>query len=156
MHRITTSTPRQPPQPARDHGAILILVLVITLVLSIIVASLATYVTTGLRSTHVSKDRNTRIASADATLRMGIEELKLNPSLCTNNMTIPTTNNTTNHLQCTTNGTPNSAWTPYLLTATTQNNGTTTAQAAIQIATTAGTPCTATCTITINTWSVST
>ena len=155
MHRITTPAPQHPARPASDGGAILILVLVVTLVLSIIVASLSTYVTTGLRSTHVSKDRNTRIASADATLRMGIEELKLNPSLCTNTMTIPTTNNTTNHLQCAPNGTPNSAWSPYLLTATTQNNGTTTAQAAIQIATTAGTPCTSTCTITINAWSVS-
>jgi hypothetical protein len=64
-------------RPRRDAGSILPMVLVMTVVLSAMVVSLATYVTSGLRYSTVVEDRADRLAAADGGLRYGIERLQL-------------------------------------------------------------------------------
>ena len=61
----------------RDEGSILPLVLVMTVVLSAVVVSLASYVSAGLRYSNVVEDRADRLAAADGGLRYGIERLAL-------------------------------------------------------------------------------
>jgi hypothetical protein len=61
----------------RDHGSILPMVLVMTVVLSAVVVSLAGYVSAGLRYSNVVEDRADRLAAADGGLRYGIERLAL-------------------------------------------------------------------------------
>lgn len=60
---------------ARDDGAILPLVLIMTLVISMIVMALATYITTSLRYGHIVEERADRLAAADGGLRYAIERL---------------------------------------------------------------------------------
>jgi hypothetical protein len=69
----TPTTPRR--HDRRDAGAILPLVLVMTIVIAMIVAALATYVASGLRFGHVAEARADRLAAADGGLRYGIERL---------------------------------------------------------------------------------
>lgn len=69
----TPTTPRR--NDRRDTGAILPLVLVMTIVIAMIVAALATYVAGGLRFGHVAEARADRLAAADGGLRYGIERL---------------------------------------------------------------------------------
>ena len=61
----------------RDQGSILPMVLVMTVVLSAVVVSLASYVSAGLRFSTVVEDRADRLAAADGGLRYGIERLAL-------------------------------------------------------------------------------
>lgn len=61
----------------RDDGSILPMVLVMTVVLSAVVVSLAGYVSSGLRFSNVVEDRADRLAAADGGLRYGIERLAL-------------------------------------------------------------------------------
>ncbi len=65
------------PLTHRDQGTILPLVLVMTVVLSAVVVSLASYVSAGLRYSNVVEDRADRLAAADGGLRYGIERLGL-------------------------------------------------------------------------------
>jgi hypothetical protein len=60
----------------RDEGAVLPLVLVMSLVISIVIASLAGYVATNLRYGQVVEDRADRLAAADGGLRYAIERLQ--------------------------------------------------------------------------------
>ena len=60
-----------------DSGNILPMVLVMTVVLSVMVIGLATYVTAGLRYSNVVEDRADRLAAADGGLRYGVERLQL-------------------------------------------------------------------------------
>ena len=66
-----------PERARRDHGSILPMVLVMTVVLSAVVVSLASYVSAGLRYSNVVEDRADRLAAADGGLRYGIERLGL-------------------------------------------------------------------------------
>ncbi|MDW3215411.1 MAG: hypothetical protein R8G01_15525 [Ilumatobacteraceae bacterium] len=59
----------------RDDGAILVLVLVMAVVISVVVMSLASYVTTSLRYGTVVEERADRLAAADGGLRYAIERL---------------------------------------------------------------------------------
>jgi hypothetical protein len=59
----------------RDAGAILPLVLVMSIVIALIVTALAGYVAAGLRFGHVVEERADRLAAADGGLRYGIERL---------------------------------------------------------------------------------
>lgn len=68
--------PRQPADH-RDNGSILPMVLVMTVVLSAVILSLAAYVSAGLRYSTVVEDRADRLAAADGGLRYGIERLEL-------------------------------------------------------------------------------
>jgi hypothetical protein len=69
-------------QPHRDDGAILIIVLVISLVLSVVVVSVAKYTTTALSYGRVSEARTHRVAAAQAAMDDAIERLELKRSLC--------------------------------------------------------------------------
>ncbi len=69
----TPTTPRR--NDRRETGAILPLVLVMSIVITMIVAALATYVATGLRFGNVAEARADRLAAADGGLRYGIERL---------------------------------------------------------------------------------
>ena len=69
----TPTTPRRNDQ--RDTGAILPLVLVMSIVITVIVAALSTYVASGLRFGNVAEARADRLAAADGGLRYGIERL---------------------------------------------------------------------------------
>jgi len=72
------STSRLHNDPARrrhDDGAILPLVLVMTVVIAVVVTSLATYVSTSLRYGAVREERADRLAAADGALRSAIERL---------------------------------------------------------------------------------
>lgn len=66
-----------------DRGSILPLVLIVSVVFSMVMVSLATYATAGLRYAAVVEARADRLAAADGGLRFAIEKLRLNQSLCT-------------------------------------------------------------------------
>jgi len=74
------NVPPSPNRPARDAGSVLPLVLVISVVLSVFVAGLATYVFTGLRYSSVVEERADRLAAADGGMRYAVERLKLGAS----------------------------------------------------------------------------
>lgn len=59
----------------RDRGAVLVLALVLTVVMSLIVLGLATYVSTGLRTSSVSTDRTEATATATAGIYFVVERL---------------------------------------------------------------------------------
>ena len=65
---------------ARDEGAILPMVLVCSIILSLLVGSIATYVATGLRYGSVVEQRADRLAAADGGMRYAVERLKLGAS----------------------------------------------------------------------------
>lgn len=62
--------------PRRDEGAVLPLVLVMSLVLAVVIGALASYVAVGLRFGGVVEDRADRLAAADGGLRYAIERLQ--------------------------------------------------------------------------------
>ncbi len=62
---------------SRDHGSILPIVLVLSVSLALVVAALATYITTGLRYGQVVEARADRLAAADGALRYAVERLRL-------------------------------------------------------------------------------
>ena len=68
--------------PARDRGAMLPIVLVVTVVLSLAVIGVATYVSTDLQYGKVTVDRANRLAAADAVMNYGIDQLKLRNAGC--------------------------------------------------------------------------
>lgn len=140
----------------RDRGAILVLVLIMCVVLGVMAMGVARYVDTGLRSTRVTDSRNQRIAAADAGLRMSLEQIKAAPSRCTASMSVPAVNGATVRVSCARDGAATSDWSPYLITATVAHGGgTAIATAAIQVSAVSGSPCTAACTVTINSWAIS-
>lgn len=61
----------------RDRGAILPLVLVVTIVLGGVVAAIATFSVTSLRFGKTAEDRSDRLAAADAGMRYAIDQIKL-------------------------------------------------------------------------------
>ncbi|NNE12363.1 MAG: hypothetical protein HKN41_08995, partial [Ilumatobacter sp.] len=72
------TTPSQ--RSRRDQGNVLPIVLVCSVVLSIIVGGLATYIATGLRYGQVVEERADRLAAADGGMRYAVERLKLGAS----------------------------------------------------------------------------
>jgi Tfp pilus assembly protein PilX len=71
-------------QPAQsDEGAVLPLVLVISLVLGIVVAALATYATTTLRYGQTVERSADRLAAANAGMENVLEEIRKGSSVCT-------------------------------------------------------------------------
>ncbi len=66
----------------RDHGGILPLVLVATVVFTMVGVAVANLVTTGLRYGTVVEDRADRLAAADGGLRYGVERLRNMEDLC--------------------------------------------------------------------------
>gem|GEM_PF-1629370 len=65
------------PTSRRDHGAVLPLVLVVTVVLALVVLAVADYTATTLRYGQVVESRADRLASADAAMGDAIEQLEL-------------------------------------------------------------------------------
>lgn len=63
---------------SRDHGTILVLTLVLTIVLSLVVLALASYATTGLKTSEVTTKRTESNSVASAGLAWYIEELAAN------------------------------------------------------------------------------
>ena len=68
--------------PVRDRGAMLIIVLVVTAVLSMSVIGIAGYVATDLRYGRVTMDRADRLAATDAVMNYAIDQLKLRNAGC--------------------------------------------------------------------------
>lgn len=68
--------------PVRDRGAMLPIVLVVTVVLSMSVIGIATYVGADLQYGRVTVDRANRLAAADAVMNYGIDQLKLRNAEC--------------------------------------------------------------------------
>ncbi len=64
----------------RDRGGILPMVLVVTVVMSAIVAGLATYTTAGLKYSDIVEQRADRLAAADGGMRYAVERLSLGAS----------------------------------------------------------------------------
>lgn len=64
------------PRTHRDQGAILPLVLVMSVVVSLVVVTLAGYVSTSLRYGNVVEERADRLAAADGGLRYAIERIQ--------------------------------------------------------------------------------
>ena len=64
----------------RDRGSVLPIVLVCSVVLSVVVAAVATFVTTGLKYGDVVEGRADRLAAADGGMRYAVERLKLGAS----------------------------------------------------------------------------
>jgi hypothetical protein len=69
------------PTSRRDHGAVLPLVLVVTIVLALVVVAIASYTATTLRYGRIVEERADRIASADAAMADAIEQLELRRNL---------------------------------------------------------------------------
>ena len=67
---------------ARDRGSALPIVLVITLVLSLVVVNITSYVSADLRYSRVTADRAARLAAADAVMNYGVDQLKLRNAAC--------------------------------------------------------------------------
>lgn len=77
------------PDP-RDRGAVLVLALVLTVVLSLVVVGLATYVSTGLRTSEVSTERTETTAAATAGLYFVVERLSTtDPIACDASFGVP-------------------------------------------------------------------
>ena len=66
-----------------DVGSILPMVMCLVIVVSMVVVSLASYVTADLRYSRVVEDRADRLAAADGGLRFGVERLRNFQTLCT-------------------------------------------------------------------------
>lgn len=66
----------------RDHGAILPMVLVATIVISIVVVAIATYVATDLRYGQVVEARAGRVAAAQGALDDALEQLEVGNPIC--------------------------------------------------------------------------
>ncbi len=80
--------------PPRDQGAILVLALVLSVVMSIIVLALANFSSTGLRTSRVSTERTERTAASTAAVYFTIEQLAMSePLACPVNSTLPTAAN---------------------------------------------------------------
>ena len=67
----------------RDEGAILPIVLVVSVVLSAVVVAIATYTTATLRYGHVVEARADRLAAAEAAMGDALERLRIVDGLCT-------------------------------------------------------------------------
>jgi hypothetical protein len=68
--------------PDRDRGAMLPIVLAITVIFSMTVIGIATYVETDLHYSRITVDRANRLAAADAVMNYGIDQLKLRNAGC--------------------------------------------------------------------------
>lgn len=66
----------------RDRGTILPMVLVITIVISAVIISVANYSVTSLSFGEVTEDRSDRLSAADAGMRYAIDQLKLRNAGC--------------------------------------------------------------------------
>lgn len=73
-------TPQPNTLPDRDRGTVLPLALVVSVVLSIVVVSVASFVATGLRYGDVVEGRADRLAAADGGMRYAVERLRLGAS----------------------------------------------------------------------------
>lgn len=70
----------------RDAGSVLPLVLVVSVVLSLVVVSLATYASANLNHGHIVEERADRLAAADGGIRYAVEQLRLQQSTCTTDL----------------------------------------------------------------------
>jgi len=69
-------------EPHRDDGAILPLVMVMTVVIATVVFALANWAVTSLAFGQVAEDRSDRLSAADAGMRYAIDQLKLRNAGC--------------------------------------------------------------------------
>lgn len=69
-------TTTSPTRRNADRGTVLPLVLVLSVVISVVVVSLATYMSTSLRYGGVVEERADRLASADGGVRYGVERIQ--------------------------------------------------------------------------------
>ncbi len=74
------STPATATSRHRDEGGILPIVLVCSVVLSLVVGGIATYIATGLRYGQIVEERADRLAAADGGMRYAVERLTLGAS----------------------------------------------------------------------------
>lgn len=137
---------------SRDGGQVLPLVLVLTVILGLVAAALATYVAVGLRTSRVTDGRSDRLAALDAGLRVGIERLKVDRTSCTASIEI---NEVTVEVACAA-VTNDSRLGPFEVTATT--DGRAPAVALVQAYTSSGRRCadaaSEKCIVMINSWSL--
>jgi Tfp pilus assembly protein PilX len=139
---------------ADDRGAALILVLVLCLSLAVMGLALGRYAQASSKSSTVMAAVAQRNAAADGALRLGIESLKLGESRCTTTMSVPAINGATITLGCTQVASA-AAWLQVRLTVTAKLDAAqTTGATTVQIGRPGGSPCTSSCTVTINSWSV--
>src|SRR6056297_836298 len=82
MSRHSTSRPTMNPDNHRDEGAVLPLVLVMTVVIAAVVIGLANWAVTSLAFGRVAEDRSDRLSAADAGMRYAIDQLKLRNAGC--------------------------------------------------------------------------
>jgi hypothetical protein len=132
------------------------MVLVLCLVLSVATLALGRYVQVAQVSVRASQARAVRLATVDAALRVGVERLRLTTSNCATSMPMPSMNGASAALGCVPAGSSGS-WTRYTVTAVVDlGNGRSSGTATVQVGTVGGLPCTSTCAVTVNAWSVST
>lgn len=77
---MTVKTHTSTLDQKRDRGVVLPLVLVCSVVLSVVVVAVASFVTTGLRYGSVVEQRADRLAAADGGMRYAVERLRLGAS----------------------------------------------------------------------------
>lgn len=70
------------PQRGNDRGSILPLVLVFVVVLSVLVAALATYTATALRSSDVTDQSISRLTAAESGMQYALSDAAANPASC--------------------------------------------------------------------------
>ena len=138
----------------RDQGAILVMVLVMTVILGVVACALGTYATTGLRTSAVTDRRTERVSAADAGLRVGVELLKKSPSACSGSVVI---NDLAVSVSCA-SVTDASRLGPFRITSSVAvGSATVTGVADVQAYTPSGKVCGTTaekCTVMVNSWAV--
>lgn len=77
---MRTTRNSRPVDPNRDRGSVLPLALVVSVVLSLVVVSVSSFVATGLRYGAVVEGRADRLAAADGGMRYAVERLRLGAS----------------------------------------------------------------------------
>ena len=129
--------------------------LVLVTTLAVTVTTLAGYVQTSLRATRTTAAQTQRLVTADGALRIAVESLKRTSANCTTNMAVPALNGTTVTVRCVPNGPVTATWSRHDVTATVAfQGGTSVGRATVQIGRPGGSPCTSSCTVTINSWLV--
>lgn len=158
MHRLTPDEAGE----RRDTGAVLVLVLVLTVILGVVACSLAAYASAGLRTSRATDHRTARLSAVDAALRVGGEVLRTRPDRCATAQPSELTRVTVNGFEVAVNCAAilddADRVGPHELTAVLRDGSTTvTGVSQVQVYTSSNLPCEVAggrCNILVNSWAI--
>lgn len=148
---------RVPDRSDRDRGALMGITLFMCLILAAASFALVDYLRTALRASDVYEAQVRGAASVEAALQVSIDALHGGAGQCRPTMDVPSTNGSVVRVTCEQAGS-SPRWSRHRLVATvTVGGGTSTGSAVVQIPTwTGGVPCTQSCSLVVNSWSLGT